>query len=444
MSEELLVRKPPSSFEAEACVLGSILLDSDVICLLDSINSKDFFDKDHRAIFEVMLMIHNEARPVDAVTVKERLSRRGELESMGGLRKLITLGEMVPSPAHVQEYAKIVKDRSMRRDLIKAANKIIQSSYDLGTENPAIEASEQVSEITDAISIGSNRVDIGQTAVEIFEQARESKTDESKALRRKTGTAIFDRVGLGIPKTAFCLIAGRPGWGKTTKSLHIQRRMAMTGWRTSFITMEQPRHEIVANHIAAQSMVARQRILQGMLSKTDWERITQGLTDLTNLPIIIDEAFGFDWPRLKSLIRRQAKVDRSEAIFIDYLQRIKKPRKMNERDFFNEVSWGIKTLCLELEVPIFMLCQLNREIEKEKKRRAPKDSDLKDCGGLEQDADMILFEFPEDAKGQKFVSSESILSKNRGGPTGSINYMWEKDKSAYKEPTVSQIQESLF
>lgn len=441
--EEFLVRKPPQNVEAESCVLGSVMLDNDVVGVVsEEIKASDFYDRDHRSIYEVILELYEENRPVDAVTVKDRLAAKGQLEAMGGLSKLVTIMESVPSSAHAADYASIVKDRSVKRNLISIANKVLNKAY--GERTKRSERSKR------------NEDEGGQTAMdviefvesEVFKLAENKSSNEptemkkvlestvkmveefSKNQGKMTGCATdfydLDAKTGGFQGGDLIILAARPSVGKTTFAINCAMNMAVRHNKTvAFFSLEMSKEQIATNMLCALSEVKGDHVRKGNLSESEWAKIVEAAGRLHDSPIFIDDTPGLSPTILRGKARRLKRRFDIDAIVIDYLQLMEAANAENRQQQISTISRSLKALARELEVPIIALSQINRAAEKEE--RKPRMSDLRESGAIEQDADLIMFLYDpnyqnadpdfDESSGREI---ELILAKQRNGPTGMV------------------------
>ncbi len=433
---ELLVRKPPQNLEAESCVLGSVMLDNDAVGVVsEEIKATDFYDRDHRSIYEVILELYEENRPVDAVTVKDRLTAQGKLEAMGGLAKLVSIMESVPSAAHAGDYAAIVKDRSVKRQLISVANKVLRQAYGERTKRDEQQANSAADVIefveSEVFKLAENRAANEPTEMKkVLESTVKMVEEFSKNQGKMTGCATdfydLDAKTGGFQGGDLIILAARPSVGKTTFAINCAMNMAVRHNKcVAFFSLEMSKEQIATNMLCALSEVKGDHVRKGNLSESEWAKIVEAAGRLHDAPIFIDDTPGLSPTILRGKARRLKRRHQIDAIVIDYLQLMDCANAENRQQQISTISRSLKALARELEVPIIALSQINRAAEKEE--RKPRMSDLRESGAIEQDADLIMFLYdsnyqnadPEfDESGGRDI--ELILAKQRNGPTGMV------------------------
>ncbi len=441
--EDLLVRKPPQNVEAEACVLGSVMLDNDVVGVVaEEIRPSDFYDRDHRSIYEVILELYEENRPVDAVTVKDRLHSKGQLEATGGLAKLVAIMESVPSAAHASDYAAIVKDRSVKRNLISIANKVLRQAYGERTKRDEAQGQSAADVIefveSEVFKLAENRAANEPVEMKkVLESTVKMVEDFTRNQGKMTGCATdfydLDAKTGGFQGGDLIILAARPSVGKTTFSINCAMNMAVRHKKTvAFFSLEMSKEQIATNMLCALSEVKGDHVRKGNLSESEWGKIVEAASRLHDSPIFIDDTPGLSPTILRGKARRLKRRYNIDAIVIDYLQLMDAPNAENRQQQISTISRSLKALARELEVPIIALSQINRAAEKEE--RKPRMSDLRESGAIEQDADLIMFLYdpnyqnadPDfDESGGREV--ELILAKQRNGPTGMVPLLFCRD-----------------
>ncbi|MCB9833333.1 MAG: replicative DNA helicase [Planctomycetes bacterium] len=438
--EELLVKTPPRNLEAEACVLGSIMLDNDAVAVVSEVlKPSDFYDRDHRAIFETVIALYDSDRSVDAVTVKDRLSASGRLDELGGIDKLIEIMESVPSATHAADYAAIVKDRSVKRQLISLTGKIQRSAYGDGRaqEDSTAEALIETIE-SEVFKLAENKSSSEPTEMaRVLQSTVQMIEDFSKKKGKITGCAtdfydLDDKTG-GFQGGDLIILAARPSVGKTTFSINCAMNMAVKHNRAvAFFSLEMSKEQIATNMLCALSEVKGTHLRKGTLSESEWAKILDAAGRLHDAKIFIDDTPGLSPTILRGKARRLKRRHAIDAIVIDYLQLMDAPNAENRQQQISTISRSLKALARELEVPIIALSQINRAAEKEERR--PRMSDLRESGAIEQDADLVMFLYDpnyqtSDAEtvDQGGREVELILAKQRNGPTGMVPLLFCRD-----------------
>jgi replicative DNA helicase len=423
------LRTPPHSVEAEQAVLGGLLLDTQAWDQVgDSVGTDDFYRPDHRLIFDAIAELVAESKPVDVVTVSERLDRLGKLGDAGGLAYLSTLVRDTPTAANVRAYAVIVRERALLRALISAGNTIVSSVFSdegLSTRDLVNLAEQRVFEIAER---GARRTE-GAQAVRSMLPALIDKIDEwhsnpDKLRGLATGFTDFDRKTGGLRGGDLVIVAGRPSMGKTTLAINMAENVALDpGVKGSVLifSMEMPSEQLMTRMLSSVGGVPMHDIRSGRISDQDWVRITSATSQLAEARIYIDESPGLTPTELRARARRVKREHGLDFIVVDYLQLMQvHGTKENRATEISEISRGLKALAKELNVPVVALSQLNRSVEQRESKK-PVMSDLRESGAIEQDADMILFIYREevyDKNTNRKGEADIDLAKHRNGETG--------------------------
>ena len=443
MALDPLAKKPPQNLEAEACVIGSILLDNDVMGLVEQIlSAEDFYDHAHKRLYETAVQLFREGKAADAVTVKDRLQATGSFDEIGGMDTLVRVIESVPSAAHGVDYAKIVRDRSIKRRLIALSDRSIRDCF--GSDDEADALIERIESEVFNITEGGDSTEpaavskvLGAT-VEMVERLQEQKGKISGC-----GTNFFqlDDMLNGFQPGDFVVLAARPSVGKTTFALNCALNMALHFRRSvAFFSLEMAKEQIVANMLCAVSRVKSHHLRRGNLSEGEWARILDGAGVLNEAPIFVDDTPGLSPTTLRGKARRLKKKHGIDCIMVDYLQLMDAAQADNRQQEISMISRSMKALARELKIPIIALSQINRSAEKEE--RKPRMSDLRESGAIEQDADVILFLWREDyQKGEPSEQPQSegravelIIAKQRNGPTGTVGLLFFPEFMRFENP----------
>jgi replicative DNA helicase len=423
------LRTPPHSVEAEQAVLGGLLLDTQAWDQVgDSVATDDFYRSDHRLIFDAIAELVAESKPVDVVTVSERLDRLGKLGDAGGLAYLSTLVRDTPTAANVRAYAIIVRERALLRSLISAGNTIVSSVFSdegLSTRDLVNLAEQRVFEIAER---GARRTE-GAQAVRSMLPALIDKIDEwhsnpDKLRGIATGFTDFDRKTGGLRGGDLVIVAGRPSMGKTTLAINMAENVALdpnVKGSVLIFSMEMPSEQLMTRMLSSVGGVPMQDIRSGRISDQDWVRITSATSQLAEARLYIDESPGLTPTELRARSRRVKREHGLDLVVVDYLQLMQvHGTKENRATEISEISRGLKALAKELNVPVIALSQLNRSVE-QRENKKPVMSDLRESGAIEQDADMILFIYREevyDKNTNRKGEADIDLAKHRNGETG--------------------------
>ncbi len=424
------LKVPPQSIEAEQSVLGGLLLDSRTFdSIADRINAPDFYRREHRLIFSAIAGLCQENSPVDVVTVSEWLEKNADLEAVGGLAYLGSLANNTPSAANIAAYADIVRERSIMRQLVHAANDIGSNAYrpEGRTAAELLDLAEK--RIFDISEKGARRRGGFQPITSLLTQA----VDRIDALYRSqdaitgvsTGFTDLDAMTSGLQPSDLIVIAGRPSMGKTTLAMNIAENAAV-GQRipVAAFSMEMPGTQLAMRMMASLGRINAHRIRTGKLDDDDWPRLTSAVTLLNEAPIFIDDTPTLTPMELRARARRLKREHGLGLIIVDYLQLMQSTDSNNENRAteISNITRALKGLAKELDVPLIAMSQLNRSLEQRNDKR-PVMSDLRESGAIEQDADVILFIYRDEVYNEDSPdkgTAEIIIGKQRNGPTGKV------------------------
>jgi replicative DNA helicase len=423
------LQTPPHSVEAEQAVLGGLLLDTQAWDQVgDSIVTEDFYRPDHRQIFEAIADLVTESKPIDVVTVAERLNARGKLADVGGLAYLSTLVRDTPTAANARAYAQIVREKSLLRSLVSAGNAISSSVFaeeGMSARDLVNLAEQRVFEIAER---GARRTEGAQWVRRMLPGLIE-KIDEwhnnPDAMRGvATGFLDFDRRTGGLRGGDLVIVAGRPSMGKTTLAINMAENVALdpnVKGSVLIFSMEMPAEQLMTRMLSSVGGVPLHDIRSGRVTDHDWARISSATSQLQEARIFIDEGAGLTPTELRARARRVKREHGLNLVVVDYLQLMQVTgTKENRATEISEISRGLKALAKELDVPVIALSQLNRSVE-QRENKKPVMSDLRESGAIEQDADMILFIYREevyDKNTPRKGEADIDLAKHRNGETG--------------------------
>lgn len=437
--ENLPPKIPPQSIEAEKALLGSLLLDEEGIYkIIDYLFPEDFYQESHRKIYEAIIDLLEMNLKHDLLTLTERLKEKGELEEVGGVSYLTELVESVPSPANLIDYAKIVKAKKNRRDLIKTASEIIEKAYDETQDVDLLldDAERSIFKIAQG-SLTQEFIALKDELKEAWEriQAIHSK----KTLRGiPTGFSNLDEMLAGLQKGDLILLASRPSLGKTSLSLNIARHVATREkLPVGIFSLEMSREQVVDRLIASQAGISLWKLRTGKLStEEEFSALHEALSVLSEAPIYIDDTPGSTILRMRAMARRLQAKKGLALLVIDYLQLIQ-PLNPHESvvQQITEISRGLKSLAKELKIPILAISQLSRAVEHRTDQR-PRLSDLRESGSLEQESDVVLFIYREDKvkpTTPRQNIADIIIAKHRNGPVGQVELYFDPQTVSFRE-----------
>ncbi len=422
-------RVPPQDIEAEMSLLGSMLLERDVIGDVLPIIHRDeterFYRPNHRRLFEVLVDMYDRDEPVDMVTVRNELSRRSMLDEVGGVDYLVHLAESVPSYHNATRYAELVRDKALLRELIGAAHKISDEAHQHHEDATEIldRAEHLLFNVTDQ-RISEQIEPIKAYLEEIYRQL-ESR-DGSFITGVPTGFLELDGYLSGLQKGEMIIVAARPSMGKTAFGLTVAEHVAVNQIPCAFFSMEMSKQAVVQRLLCSRARVDSHRVRRGMVNDQDMVKLNMVVDELHHSPMFVDDTPGMSVLELRAKARRMVMRHDAKVIFIDYLQLMHSPgRSESRQQEVSEISRGLKALARELDIPVVVLAQLNRNPEGRTDNR-PRMSDLRESGAIEQDADVIMLlhreeyykkhDAPDDIRG----IAEVIIDKQRNGPTGIV------------------------
>ena len=424
-------RLPPQNLQAEMSVLGSMLLDNEVIPdVARFLKKNDFYSPDHQTIYDATLALFDEGHPVDVLLLTDALQRRGDLERIGGPDYLVALLECVPSAANAEYYAHIVRQAALRRHLIHACTEIARDSYDGSIDTDALldKAQAGIFAVTQDDKF-AEAAPISDVLKEIF------KDIDSISGQRITGLRTYfkdlDDLTCGFQKSELIIIAGRPSMGKTTLALNIVCRVAMGGWHSPnkdeaepvlLFSLEMSKPVIARNLLCGYAKVDAHRLRRGLLPHDEIQALTMKAGDLYEANIFIDDTPGLSLRDLRTRARRmKLRVPDLALVVIDYLQLMEGPRADSRQQEISSISRGLKALARELDLPVIALSQLSRQTEA-REGHVPRMSDLRESGAIEQDADVIILLYREEQynPGARPGEADLIIAKQRNGPTGNV------------------------
>lgn len=422
------VRAVPFSLEAEQSVLGAMFLDKD--CIPDAIEilkGEDFYIGRNKELFEAICELYNLSRPVDAVTLKQHLIQRGTFESIGGMDFIIEVANFVPTTKNLKHYAKIVKDNSVLRSLIKVSETTAEKCYSgEGEIEDIIGRAEQ-----DIMNISQNREAKGPVhirryigeSVEILSELSDKKSDVTGV---STGFIDIDKRTAGLHGSELILIAARPGMGKTTFALNIAQNVAVkSGVPVVIFSLEMPGIQLANRMLASEAMVSSEKIKKGDLKSDDWDKVGEAVDALSTAEIYIDDSSGITMPEIGARCRRLKAEKGLGLIVIDYIQ-LMNSKTSDRQQAISEISRSMKILAKDLDIPIIALSQLNRDVEK-RDNKEPRLSDIRESGSIEQDADMVLFLSREgyyNPEAEEPNKTKCIFAKHRNGEVGDEYLTW--------------------
>ncbi|EAR60857.1 replicative DNA helicase [Neptuniibacter caesariensis] len=422
------IKVPPHSMEAEQSVLGGLMLDNNAWDTVSEIVVDDnFYRQEHRQIYRTMRKLVNDGNPLDVVTLSEELDRTAELESAGGLDYLIELAKNTPSASNIRAYSEIVRDRALLRQMISAANEIADGAF-----NPEGRSSEELLNSAEQkiFQIAENRPNQGgpegvnellKKAVDRIDTLFNSDGDMTGVT---TGFDDLDHKTAGLQPSDLIIVAARPSMGKTTFAMNlVENALMATSKPVLVFSLEMPAEQLMTRMLSSLGRIDQTRIRTGKLEEEDWPKLTTAVNMMRDKPLFIDDQAGISPNELRTRARRIVREHGPiSMIMIDYLQlmQMKTPGIESRTQEISEISRSLKAIAKELECPVVALSQLNRTLEQRPNKR-PVNSDLRESGAIEQDADVIMFIYRDEVYNEDSEHkgvAEIIIGKQRNGPIG--------------------------
>ncbi len=439
MTTNMGAKVPPQNSDAEASLLGSILIDGDAIVkIADVVKTEDFYDERHGQIYEAAKKLYARRSPIDVLTLADELKKSEQLAVVGGASYLSELTNFVPTAAHVVTYAEIVADKAMRRRLIKASEEIVQLGF--SEETAVQEVIEQAESQLFNVSqqyVKQDVVSLEQILGESFERLDELHKDKGTIRGVPTGFKDLDNILAGLQRSDLIILAARPSMGKTALALNLAHSVAVkSSLPVIFFSLEMSKEQLVDRLLAAEAGVDAWNLRTGNLNDTDFEKIGHAMGTLSEAPIFIDDTPGITVSDLRTKARREAHQRPIGLIVVDYLQLMSGGGKFSSGDFGNrvqeisEISRGLKGIARELNVPVLALSQLSRSVEN-RNPQIPQLADLRESGSIEQDADVVAFLYREEYYNpdtERRNITDVFIKKHRNGPTGAIELYFDKEK----------------
>jgi replicative DNA helicase len=436
-------RTLPHNLEAERSVLGAILLHQDAFNLAaEMIDAPDFFRDAHRRIFDKMARLSERGLAIDLVTLKEELSRSGEIEEVGGPAYLAALVDGVPRSTNVQHYARIIKEKATLRNLIFSANRILATAY---------EAEEDADLILDQaehaiFAIADDKIRDGFVSVRDLAQASLDTIEKLHARKElitgvPTGFTDLDEMTSGLQPADLIIVAARPSMGKTSLVLNMAQHVGTrTGMSVGIFSLEMSKEQLFLRMLTAEARIDAHRLRGGFLGERDWGRLSQAIGTLSDAKIFIDDSPSIGVLEMRAKCRRLAAEHGLHLVIVDYIQLMQGRGRFENRTLeLASISRSLKGLAKELSVPVVVLSQLSRAPESRSDHR-PQLSDLRESGALEQDADVVVFIYRADVYGDKNQPpaddsagvAELIIGKQRNGPTGVVKLAFIREFTRFE------------
>ena len=426
--ETAALKVPPHSIEAEQAVLGGLMLDNNAWeRVSDAVSDGDFYRHDHRLIFRAIYKLAERNEPFDVVTLSEQLDKEGQLAQVGGLAYLGELAKNTPSVANIKAYGQIIRERATLRQLIGISNEIADMAYaPQGKSAVEVldEAERQIFQIAEARPKAGGPVGINEILVKTIDRIDELFNTNEGITGISTGFTDLDGMTSGLQPADLVIVAGRPSMGKTTFAMNlVENAVLRTDKVVLVFSLEMPSDSIVMRMLSSLGRIDQTKVRSGKLDDDDWPRLTSAVNLLNERKLFIDDTAGISPTEMRARARRLAREHGEVAlIMVDYLQLMRIPGSSgdNRTNEISEISRSLKALAKEFNCPVVALSQLNRSLEQRPNKR-PVNSDLRESGAIEQDADIIMFVYRDEVyhpETEYKGVAEIIIGKQRNGPIG--------------------------
>jgi replicative DNA helicase len=427
----------PQNTEAEASLLGAILIDSDAIVkIADIITPTDFFEARHGRIFEAVSALYEKRSSIDVLTLANQLKNNGNLDMVGGAAYLTELTNFVPTAAHAEQYADIVAQKALRRRLIHASQEMATLGYDESKSlKELIEESETRLFQVSQQQVKQDVISLEAILAESFERLDDLHKDKKKIRGIPTGYKDLDEMLAGLQRSDLFILAARPSMGKTAFVLNLAHKVAVKAKEPVLIfSLEMSKEQLVDRLLAIESGVDAWALRTGNLTDSDFEKIGEAMGTLSEAQIFIDDTPGITVSDMRTKARREAHQRKLGLVIVDYLQLMsgggRYAESANRVQEISEISRGLKGVARELDVPMVALSQLSRSVES-RNPQIPQLADLRESGSIEQDADVVAFLYREDyynPETERKNIMDVLIKKHRNGPTGGVELYFDRDK----------------
>lgn len=430
MEEALIKRIMPNSLEAEQTVIGAMIMDREaVMTASETLLREDFYHQQYGVLFEAIVELFNEEKPVDVIVLQDRLREKDVPAELSSLEFVGELVASVPTSANIKYYANIVKEKSMLRRLIKVNEEIANQCY-LGRESVEEIMAETEKQIFNLLQnrSGGDFVPIKTVVINALEKIELASKTMGNVTGIATGFIDLDYRMSGLQPSDLILVAARPSMGKTAFVLNIAQYVAFhSKLCTAIFSLEMSKEQLVNRLFSLESRVDAQLLRSGNLADSDWEKLIEGAGTIGRSSLIIDDTPGISISELRSKCRKYKLEHDLKLIIIDYLQLMSGSGRTDSRQQeISDISRSLKGLARELNVPVIALSQLSRQVEQRPDHR-PMLSDLRESGAIEQDADVVMFIYRDDYYNKDTDNkniAEIIIAKQRNGPIGTVNLVW--------------------
>lgn len=443
----------PQNIEAEEAVLGAILVNPNVITKVVEILIPDSFYKPaHRYIYDAMLQLFNSNERIDIVSVSDVLNFNSKLEIIGGRAFVNDLTFKTITTSNIEYYAKIVQEKAVKRALINAGGEIVSFGYDMNPTDASLDMAEKLIFDIAAKKTTKDLTHVKDLVLTSYEKIEYRYNHRDELTGVPTGFYELDNMTSGLQNSDLIILAARPSMGKTAFALNIAQNVAIRSKiPTAIFSLEMSKEQLVQRMLCSEAEVDSQKIRTGNMQRKDWDKLAHAMSDISEAPLYIDDTAGCTLTDIRAKCRRLAMEEKKLGlIVIDYLQLMEGGGKEDRLQQISAISRGLKTLAREINVPVIALSQLSRAVEQRKDRR-PMLSDLRESGAIEQDADIVMFIYRDDYYNReeggdeapkptgKEGKSDIIIAKQRNGPVGDFELLFQSNITKFKNPIKTDI-----
>ncbi|MFQ5807211.1 MAG: replicative DNA helicase [Phycisphaerae bacterium] len=446
----------PQALDAERALLGSMLLEdtaiSQAITALKDTGPNLFWLEKHQRLYELIVALWDVHKPMDGVVIKDELMRRGAFEELGGYDFLGSLVSSVPSALRVNEYAQIVREKAILRQLIGATHRAMDAAFDDSLPTPEILdlAEREVFDVTEKRVTGGPQP-LPELVAEAFEKIQD--LDGKPLTGEPTGFLELDHLTCGLQPGELIIIAGRPSMGKTALGLNLAEHIAIDEYPPRpvlFFSLEMSRQQVAQRILCSRARVDSQRLRHGRLNEQELRQLQAAADECQGRPLLVDDTSGLSILELRARARMEHRRHKLRAIFVDYLQLARAPRAESRQQEVAEISRGLKALAKELNAPVVAMAQLNRKPE-DRKSSIPRMSDLRESGAIEQDADLVALlhresqsRLGEEKDVEDNPKAELIIAKQRNGPVGTVELHFNRQWTRFDNPQYGDRFEDTY
>lgn len=443
----------PQNIEAEEAVLGAILVNPNVITKVVEILIPDSFYKPaHRYIYDAMLQLFNSNERIDIVSVSDVLNFNSKLEIIGGRAFVNDLTFKTITTSNIEYYAKIVQEKAVKRALINAGGEIVSFGYDKNPTDTSLDMAEKLIFDIAAKKTTKDLTHVKDLVLTSYEKIEYRYNHRDELTGVPTGFYELDNMTSGLQNSDLIILAARPSMGKTAFALNIAQNVSIRSKiPTAIFSLEMSKEQLVQRMLCSEAEVDTQKIRTGNMQRKDWDKLAHAMSDISEAPLYIDDTAGCTLTDIRAKCRRLAMEEKKLGlIVIDYLQLMEGGGKEDRLQQISAISRGLKTLAREINVPVIALSQLSRAVEQRKDRR-PMLSDLRESGAIEQDADIVMFIYRDDYYNReeggdeapkptgKEGKSDIIIAKQRNGPVGDFELLFQSNITKFKNPMKTDI-----